>query len=432
MSTSASQQQSSRPKLKDACQRCAASKVKCDHARPTCARCAKRNLPCEYRRSRRMGRVPAGSMEEQDPKSMSGSDLVQRQQFSTSGADSLDALNQNMDWSIDNYDTNDWFSDDLFTAGGANNTDWEAILKSLNAETLMPPASGAPVAPMMGSSSIPPPPPSSQSGSESARSRKVSTLSSNSSSAGTASSGDESYLFSDWSVGTDMTDPTDFKFDDMPLLTAPSPPLTCSENGDNSDCLSTALRFIIHLSPSGSNACALSSASAPDGKSVYAAPTPEGVLEENKNILESLQTILGCSCTQENESLLALIALAILKLLTWYSRVAKGDMAPGQDAMQSNCEAAQAVLSELHAVRRLIHSWNLRCSTFIENSVPDGSRHNSTGSLVSSAAGLTGQMGMLSGGSASLLGHSLSKLQLDLDTGLRNVSGEAIEILRGW
>ncbi|KAM3423150.1 hypothetical protein BST61_g602 [Cercospora zeina] len=259
-----------------------------------------------------MGRVPAGSMDEQDPKSMFDMDLAQRQQFAVSSTDSssmMDALNQNMDWSIenpiDNFDTNDWFSDDLFTAGGANNTDWEAILKSLNAESLMQPTSGAPVAPMMGSNSIPPPPPSSQAGSESARSRKISTLSSNSSSAGTGSSGDDPYLFSDWSVGTDMTDPNDFKLDDMPLLTAPSPPLTCSENGDNSDCLTTALRFIIHLSPSGSNACTLSSANAPDGKSIYAAPTPEGVLEENKNILESLQTILGCSCTQENESLLA-------------------------------------------------------------------------------------------------------------------------------
>ncbi|KAF2216605.1 hypothetical protein CERZMDRAFT_104805 [Cercospora zeae-maydis SCOH1-5] len=42
------------------------------------------------------------------------------------------ARDMDFDTSTDNFDTNDWFSDDLFTAGGANNTDWEAILNDNN------------------------------------------------------------------------------------------------------------------------------------------------------------------------------------------------------------------------------------------------------------------------------------------------------------
>jgi hypothetical protein len=43
-------------KLKDSCDMCSASKVKCDKEKPTCVRCKKLGYPCFYSPTRRMGR----------------------------------------------------------------------------------------------------------------------------------------------------------------------------------------------------------------------------------------------------------------------------------------------------------------------------------------------------------------------------------------
>ncbi|KAL7934395.1 hypothetical protein V8C35DRAFT_302478 [Trichoderma chlorosporum] len=43
-------------KLKDSCDLCSASKLRCDKQKPTCARCAALNQPCSYSPARRAGR----------------------------------------------------------------------------------------------------------------------------------------------------------------------------------------------------------------------------------------------------------------------------------------------------------------------------------------------------------------------------------------
>ncbi|KAJ5242261.1 uncharacterized protein N7469_000588 [Penicillium citrinum] len=45
-------------KLRDSCNRCAASKIKCSKEKPTCSRCAKQGRPCEYFATKRAGRKP--------------------------------------------------------------------------------------------------------------------------------------------------------------------------------------------------------------------------------------------------------------------------------------------------------------------------------------------------------------------------------------
>lgn len=45
------------PKLRDSCQTCASSKVKCTKEKPKCSRCAKRGLTCEYLATKRAGRT---------------------------------------------------------------------------------------------------------------------------------------------------------------------------------------------------------------------------------------------------------------------------------------------------------------------------------------------------------------------------------------
>ncbi|KAF7176463.1 hypothetical protein CNMCM7691_002781 [Aspergillus felis] len=47
-----------RRKLRDSCNRCAASKIKCSKEKPICARCAKQGKPCEYFVTKRAGRKP--------------------------------------------------------------------------------------------------------------------------------------------------------------------------------------------------------------------------------------------------------------------------------------------------------------------------------------------------------------------------------------
>lgn len=53
---------SAAPKLRDSCQGCAASKLKCSRERPTCARCAKRGMVCEYFVTKRGGRRPTSRL----------------------------------------------------------------------------------------------------------------------------------------------------------------------------------------------------------------------------------------------------------------------------------------------------------------------------------------------------------------------------------
>lgn len=54
-------------KLRDSCNRCAASKIKCSKEKPTCARCAKQGRPCEYFATKRAGRKPGSRVSQPIP-----------------------------------------------------------------------------------------------------------------------------------------------------------------------------------------------------------------------------------------------------------------------------------------------------------------------------------------------------------------------------
>ena len=57
------------PKLKDSCDRCSSSKVRCTKGKPSCARCDKLGYTCFYSPARRVGRPyrPKGSIPEENP-----------------------------------------------------------------------------------------------------------------------------------------------------------------------------------------------------------------------------------------------------------------------------------------------------------------------------------------------------------------------------
>ena len=66
------------PKLRESCQVCASSKLKCSKEKPTCSRCAKRGLICEYVTAKRGGR------RHDDRSSINGSDEISHNSTATS------------------------------------------------------------------------------------------------------------------------------------------------------------------------------------------------------------------------------------------------------------------------------------------------------------------------------------------------------------
>ncbi|KAL6238477.1 hypothetical protein BDW75DRAFT_237365 [Aspergillus navahoensis] len=69
-------------KLKDSCDVCSASKLRCDKQKPTCARCANLNRPCTYSPARRGGRPHRVRRERSQSQSQSQSQDQSPQQWS--------------------------------------------------------------------------------------------------------------------------------------------------------------------------------------------------------------------------------------------------------------------------------------------------------------------------------------------------------------
>lgn len=65
--TSADRRQPKPRRLKDSCDECAASKVKCTREQPHCTRCLTRGLPCTYSTSRRRGKHKASPIVKKNP-----------------------------------------------------------------------------------------------------------------------------------------------------------------------------------------------------------------------------------------------------------------------------------------------------------------------------------------------------------------------------
>jgi Aflatoxin regulatory protein/Fungal Zn(2)-Cys(6) binuclear cluster domain len=64
--------------LRKSCDFCASSKVKCSGRKPTCHRCAKRGFTCNYFAAKRAGRKPAASSSSNEDSSLPNHDAVER------------------------------------------------------------------------------------------------------------------------------------------------------------------------------------------------------------------------------------------------------------------------------------------------------------------------------------------------------------------
>ena len=97
-------------------------------------------------------------------------------------------------------------------------------------------------------------------------------------------------------------------------------------------CFAIALDLLTRLFPNAASGCALPGdpAGSPDISSSCPASahaqarTIDSVVSENKQILESLTTLLDCPCSQD-EYLISIMTLIALKVMGWYSAAAADD-----------------------------------------------------------------------------------------------------------
>ncbi len=227
-----------------------------------------------------------------------------------------------------------------------------------------------------------------------------------------------------------------------------------SGNSTPACCFAIALDLLNRLFPNAALGCALpgDTAGSPDIASSPAAAqtqarTIDSVVSENKQILESLTTLLDCPCSQD-EYLISIMTLIALKVMGWYSAAAADDplltlltrtppsasrstspaarrpssssasssvltVSPGSAAplaeqvlrapatvgnycvagQHQTRMAAQLVLSELHRVQRLVNALARRLEGVRVRTAALGGRSASSVSLASAGMG----MGSVSG-----------------------------------
>ncbi|KAF2429262.1 hypothetical protein EJ08DRAFT_591090 [Tothia fuscella] len=364
-----------RPKLRNSCHACAASKLKCSQEKPACARCVKRRVPCEYVAAKRGGRKPSKSNE----------------------------------------------------TGG---NDVSNITPGLNGCGLLPPQSGYPEPSSTKTSNIPllsPRAMHESSGMNTCGSLDMlqdflgpldRTMSSTS--AGTDADLDD-FFMSPLSFSMDMSDMNIFgKADLFPMsmdsgrsgveslpdslpesddgmsdfftLSLPSstPHIGVSPQREldnyhevhtkdpHCSCLVQALGFMKQLFSSSSDACNILVTQ--DLEMAAALSSIQAVIAQNEATIEAVSTMLNCGCSQDGY-LLAVMSLIIFKVLGCYAAIARktpvsqcSQRSPryqsttSEQALQnatilgnyrlggadSERMAAQLVLSELHRVRRLV------------------------------------------------------------------------------
>ncbi|KAI7977456.1 hypothetical protein EIK77_007078 [Talaromyces pinophilus] len=338
------------PKLRDSCQSCAISKVRCNKEKPVCARCVKRSLKCEYFITKRAGRrhEPRPSTETATTKFTNNHD------------------NHDNNDNHDDHDNND--NNDNHPSSAASSSEVDILMldsSSLYAspDVLQQSSTFAPLDVSSTQAVIPndpttwwmPTPRSSDfndlfalpSSSSISLSYPVSeTLSTDilgqSQLPTQLSGGDDSdslIPLQDLSFFLDMSNSEVFnRSTSSAFLTTQA--ATCTDNRattttdgdktlDNSPycCLTRSLELLKKQFP-GSTACACETTARGgdenDARAIhYRTHNIESVIQENKRTLEAIDNMLQCPCSG-GDYLLAIISLVVFKVLDWYTAVVHG------------------------------------------------------------------------------------------------------------
>jgi hypothetical protein len=389
------------PKLRDSCDACAVSKVKCNKEKPTCARCAKRGMVCEYFITKRAGR-------KHDPRPSEQTTPTTIPQ--TSSSTSSDAGNLITPDIIQSFPSQQAISYQDLSPNALSPADpswW--MLTTLGTE--MDDIFASPF-------SFSPPEPSD--------SDTIGGQSLFFSTGGTGSSqsdfdpNDSSIVIPEdgFVIMDDIPEPTKHsKQASLPENQSPLPSDALKEDaltfsgfrpGSSCCCLLRALGLLKLLFRNAATACKCSKKQGYDHTDCQR-PTIQSVIAENEQTIEAITSMLQCPCSQDGY-LLAIMSLIVFKILAWYAAAAKETPDPsGPDQSQnldryqapsrrpSSCHAeqvlhfptvvgsyclegedqgrmaAQLVLSELHRVQRLVNELSQRLKAADgQDSIRDG------------------------------------------------------------
>jgi hypothetical protein len=420
-------------KLRESCIGCSSSKVKCNKEKPTCSRCVRLGLSCEYMLSRRTGRTRVVGVDKPS---------------TTRTTASTDSSS--------------------ITTGTPQHTDGisSAAIPSHHHTPVVTPHTPPPT------TTRPSPKP------QDLRSLEEtglwsSLLSPNSSNSTDLSSllsmnTDLGHLFASLpssQLDTDEVD-TDMQRHEMGDLSVTDPSSSLLMQGiagtdsmsakPHPCCLAICMEIMLRLFPNAAVDC--ERLGSRDGPSKFC--TIESVIADNKQIIDTIQTVLECRCGQD-EYVATLVSLILFKAMGWYVAVARSRSSPAPrdsgmgslrpssasfeeqvldlpavvggycvDGHHQSRMAAQLVLSELHRVQRLVTLVGRRLESLRHRSFSQDSSTSSS-SASSSVIDSGCPSLMLSGlGTSPLLSNTLSHLEDDLRKRLRAVSSETIDILR--
>lgn len=435
------------PKLRDSCQACSASKVKCNRKKPTCDRCEKRGLTCEYLVTRRAGRT---KQRHSEPR-ISSSAFLFGHGWPTStppaiptptecGPNLVTPAHMSLNTLLTPPDTasvsplNSFHAADLFGSPGIafpgpDTLDFDSLGQSSfnftpgHKDHCFFDGIGAvqSAEPHLSLSRIS----SEESFSlfEDATIEHAATVDTRTSSPAPMSHVNVKTDMDTAAVKSPSTGPED--------VTAPK----CS-----GFCLSQATTLLQqlfeNLPATGSQSPATSQSEDTGDASV------ENVLSKNKQTVETVNMMLSCNCSQD-AYLLAIMSLIVFKVIAWYASVARdtprakvqdGDQSPKSQCFQHRLSvdsdmadvedddygrrAGQVVLSELHCVQRLVNQLSRR--------LKDDSVRYSMGPLVGEKAQQSPDASRWAPFSPAML----DQLEMDLRKGLRNLSSEIVSMLR--
>ncbi|KAL8740305.1 MAG: hypothetical protein Q9190_006980 [Brigantiaea leucoxantha] len=417
-------------RLKDSCDNCAASKVKCNKVKPTCTRCQDRGITCQYAPSQRSGRkATPSSASTTAPASTTVTPPSEPIQFdalnltpsntplslisdhsmgslpSLASDTSLGSLGSlGMDNSqFPDFPMNDFSSEPMWGVGPFSNLNLDA---SFDSSIMSPPC------------------------------------------------------FANTTANNDIFGSMDkvFQTDPMPRPRANTTPLRTSPpplapNFDSMDmflsdfgardikaptaepnrphsCLTLALNIlpILHIPP---QSCTLVSVSPTSCDT----PTVDNIIATNKKIIESLSIMLDCPCSLD-EQLASILALITFKIMNWYAAAARGTdikhtgspkVSGGSplsnvskydlDGTDNARMRAQLILSELHRVVRFLERLSCRYEEAIAQRGADISM-SGCGSAEKSSSG-------------AMSSSVFTQLRSDLKDRLQGVAKETMTILRG-
>nr|QFQ50473.1 transcription factor [Aspergillus pachycristatus] len=410
-------------KLRESCISCSRSKVKCNKEKPTCSRCVRRGLPCEYMVSRRTGRTRVIGVEQ--PKTAPPPPSTPT---NTTAATTATKAGPPV------------------TTDNAVHTPVVTTAPSPKpAQVQSPPAEsdlwGAILSPNTSTST-------DLSSLLSVNTNFSQLFASLSPSLLEGMDGMDAEMNAPELGALSVADPSSSMMQGLEAPDAAQPP--SSNTTGHFCCLSICLDTLMRLFPNAGVSCERPGHEGNPGKLL----TIESVIEDNKQILDTAQTILDCRCA-EDEYVVTLVSLIVFKVLGWYVAVARDRSSdPGreedfnwstaQDSRRGSVSsfeeqvlhlptvvgsycidghhqsrmAAQLVLSELYRVQRLVTQVSRRLESI---------RRRSSSSSSSASSNTPDSEG---GISTPLSSTTLAHLEDDLRKRLRAVSSETISILR--